>query len=282
MYITEEWVREHLPKRDIKGNKGSFGKLFALIGSNEYKGAAHLALEAALRGGVGYTHVAVADELYSSLICRFPEAIYHRLDGLDECTVPIGCDTVLIGCGCGVSEALYSFILRVLSSSVKNVILDADALNSIAKYAEYPQEVLTRVGKNVILTPHPLEMARLTHSSVEAVEADRRAAAHALAMYTGATVVLKGHNTVVASRDTVMLNTTGSSALAKAGSGDCLAGFLASLTATGLEDPYTSSAIAVFIHGMAGDMLSRTLSDFGVTPSDLPRKMAEVTAYLTQ
>ena len=124
MYITEEWVREHLPKRDIKGNKGSFGKLFAVVGSAEYKGAAHLALEAALRGGVGYTHVAVADEqLYKILLCRFPEAIYHRIEGLDKCTPPPTCDTVLIGCGCGVSEELYRFILSVLSSSVSTMVL---------------------------------------------------------------------------------------------------------------------------------------------------------------
>ena len=282
MYITEEWVRQHLPKRDIKGNKGSFGKLFAVIGSAEYKGAAHLALEAALRGGVGYTHVAVADDqLYNTLLCRFSEAIYHRIESLDKCTVPPTCDTVLIGCGCGVSEELYRFILSVLSSSVSNVILDADALNSVAKYASDPKEVLTRVGKNVVITPHPLEMARLLRESVERVEEDREGVAEAFARATGATVILKGYNTAVASADALMVNTTGTSALAKAGSGDCLAGFLASLIATGLTDPNTAAAIAVFIHGMAGDMLSRSLSDFGVTPSDLPRKMAEVVAYLT-
>ena len=281
MYITEEWVRQHLPKRDIKGNKGSFGKLFAVIGSAEYKGAAHLALEAALRGGVGYTHVAVADDqLYNTLLCRFPEAIYHRIESLDKCTVPPTCDTVLIGCGCGVSEELYRFILSVLFSSVSNVILDADALNSVAKYASDPKEVLTRVGKNVVITPHPLEMARLLRESVERVEEDREGVAEAFARATGATVILKGYNTAVASADALMVFTTGTSALAKAGSGDCLAGFLASLIATGLTDPNTAAAIAVFIHGMAGDMLSRSLSDFGVTPSDLPRKMAEVVAFL--
>ena len=133
----------------------------------------------------------------------------------------------------------------------------------------------------MVITPHPLEMARLLRESVERVEEDRQGVAEAFARATGATVILKGHNTAVASADALMVNTTGTSALAKAGSGDCLAGFLASLIATGLTDPNTAAAIAVFIHGMAGDMLSRSLSDFGVTPSDLPHKMAEVVAYLT-
>ncbi len=281
MYIDEKWVRSHLPKRDNQTNKSSFGKLFAIIGSPMYRGAAHLTLEAALRGGAGYTYVSSAPEVCDSLLQSFPEAIYRPIRGYGECEIPSDTSAVLLGCGCGTSLELAQLAERTLSSSVPTVIIDADGINSIAKFCPDPQKVLTRVDKNVIITPHPLEMARLLGTSVDSVQMQRERIAADFANKTGVTVILKGYHTVVATPGKYMINTSGSSALAKAGSGDCLAGLLASLAATALADAFTCSAIAAYVHGRAGDELESELSAYGVTPSDLPRKMAQVLASLS-
>ena len=127
-----------------------------------------------------------------------------------------------------------------------------------------------------MLTPHPLEFSRLTGLSVEYINDNRKECAKAFASEHGCTLVLKGKGTVITDGEEIYINTSGSSALSKAGSGDTLAGFLSSILASTSLSPLEASAIAVFIHGTAGDNLSKEYSNYGVTPSDLPKEMARV------
>lgn len=281
---------ELLPRRDAKGHKGSFGRAFAYIGSEKFLGAAHLALEAILRGGCGYTELAADGKVISSLLDKFPEAIYTSLpptEDLTEAEISFICEksaasnSTLIGSGSGASAALANLTLKLLCTDTENpIILDADALNSIARYSA-PLKAITDAKRPIIITPHEMEFSRITGLEIEKIRNDRIGAAKQFAEKSGCVIALKGHKTVITDGKKTYINPTGSSALAKGGSGDALAGLLTSLVAASDIPPLDLTALACYIHGAAGDALSDIYSDYGVTPSDLPREMAKIMKRLS-
>ena len=188
---------------------------------------------------------------------------------------------VLIGPGCGKSRALAHLVMTLVSECGGPMIIDADAINSMAEYCEDAISCLRAAKRPVILTPHPLEFSRLTGIPTSEVNSARQETAYRLAFDTSAVVLLKGAETVVTDGKEIMLNTTGSSALAKAGSGDALAGLIVSLLSMGAE-PLHAAAMGAYIHGRAGDILAEELSEYGVTPSDLAPAMAKVLTEITQ
>ena len=125
-----------------------------------------------------------------------------------------------------------------------------------------------------MITPHPLEFARLSGTEVSYIQSHRLEAAEKFALENSCTVVLKGAGTIITDGDEVYINFAGTSALAKAGSGDVLAGFMASLIAQKSVSAKTAAALAVYYHAKAGESLAEEYSSYGVTPSDLPREMA--------
>ena len=131
--------------------------------------------------------------------------------------------------------------------------------------------------RKVVLTPHPLEFARISGTDVASVQRNRISASVKFAKENRCILILKGAGTIVTDGDSVFINGSGSSALAKAGSGDVLAGLVSSLCAS-VKDPLIASVLAVYFHGAAADRASDRLSSYGVTPSDLPMKIAEVMA----
>jgi len=284
-YTSLEWAKSILPKRQTDGNKGSFGKLFMYVGSDTYVGAALLSVESALRGGAGYVIVAATGEVKKSLLLKFPEAIYKDFpeaqdltdSDIDRLVSEEKCATAtLVGCGCSKSEKLFDLTERLLSENRGTLVLDADAINSMADNRDRAKKALKNSKGTVILTPHPLEFSRLTGIPVGYINENRTESAKAFAKEVGCTVLLKGKETVITDGKEVYINTSGSCALAKAGSGDTLAGFLSSLAAsTSLPAPELS-ALAAYVHGKAGDNLCEKLSTYGVTPSDLPKEMAKV------
>ncbi len=276
-----ELARELLPEREENGSKGSFGKLLMITGSEKYRGAAHLSAEAALRGGVGYALYFGTDSLVHDLSMKFPEIVFERTeskslterDVVRAMELSSGVSAILIGSGSSVTEELYTLVASLLRTDGAPLILDADAINAMTDHREEALMLLKNTNRRVVLTPHPLEFARLTGTTVAKVQSGRIGAAHEFADEFGCTLILKGAGTVVASRDRIYINSTGSSALSKAGTGDVLAGIVASLIASG-TDITDASACAVYYHGLAADILADELSVFGVTPSDLPREIA--------
>ena len=287
--IDSDYASEHIPPRIREGNKGSFGRALIIAGSMQYIGAAHLCIEAALRGGAGYVELVSESAVCDSALLKFPEVIYTRVspysDFIKEDIERVkqrakSASSVLIGPGCSKSAALANVVAALIKEEGAPLIIDADAINSLAEYSEDPIELLVSAKRKTVLTPHPLEFSRLTGKSLGDIASSRVDSALSLSSESGAAVLLKGYETVVASGGRVMINTTGSSALAKAGSGDTLAGMIASLIAMGGESS-DMAAIGAFVHGKAGDILASELSEYGVTPSDLPRAMAQVIAELT-
>lgn len=280
--IDASFAREHLPKRRENTSKGDFGKLLLLTGSETYRGAAALSTEAALRGGVGYVTYLGAEPLVHDLSAKFPEVIYKKVSSVaDLSEEEIAAVTALsekqnatlVGCGSEDTAGLFRLVRALLCAEGGTLILDADALNTLSHDRDAACELLALAKRKVILTPHPMEFSRLCGKSVEEIQLHRMSEAMAFAEKTHTVLVLKGAGTVVTDGVFCRLNATGSSALAKAGSGDVLAGFLAALAATG-SDPLDAASLAVYYHGLAADTLAHEFSTFGVTPSDLPKQIA--------
>ena len=275
---NEETAARMLPRRKSDSNKGSFGKALIITGSESYRGAARLSLEAALRGGVGYSTYLGCDTLVSELAAALPEAIYKNADlstaeGRELAYKAASTHTaVLFGSGSGNTDATFQICERLLSEEGCPLLLDADALNALSS-KEGALALIKNAKRPVILTPHPLEFARLTGHDVATVQRKRLAAAVRFAAENRCVLVLKGAGTIVTDGKEVYINESGSSALAKAGSGDVLAGFITALSAQGIP-PLSAAVLGVYYHGAAGDTLAKEYSTYGVIPSDLPRQIA--------
>ena len=271
----KEWAKAALPERAADGNKGSFGKVLLITGSEEYRGAAHLTAEAALRGGAGLVAFSGEPELSAELRAKFPELIFHAYE--NAVRLSENYRATLVGSGSGCNEKTASTVRELLKSEGGTLVLDADAINSICKFGG--RELIKASPRRIILTPHPLEFSRLTDKSVPDIGAHRIEYAKRYASENGCILLLKGAGSVVTDGEELYINTSGSVSLAKAGSGDVLAGLLTSFLGFMEPSPRTV-ALAAYIHGLAGDNLSKRLSSLGVTPSDLPSECAGVIAEL--
>lgn len=279
-YVDSDLAIQMLPVRESDSHKGTYGRLLMMTGSESYPGAAHLSLESAMRSGVGYVTYLGDRALCDSLVLRVPEAIY-RPTSLAELTVSeldLACahhTAILVGSGLGQDSAenLFALLGHLLSTDGAPLILDADAINVLAASGESARRLIAASRRTVVLTPHPAELSRLIGISVTEIQSHRLEVAESVAAAYGCILVLKGAGTVVTDGTRTYINSSGCSALAKAGSGDVLAGHLASLVASGIA-PIEASALAVYLHGLAADLLSDELSERGVIPSDLPRRIA--------
>ena len=274
-----------LPARKADGNKGTFGRALLFCGSEGYRGAACLAAEGALAGGAGLVELASCEAVVSLVLSRAPSVIgtAYAPSGIGA-YLPLHltkkATAILVGCGSGRSERLALSVFELLKTPGCPVVLDADALNSLALMRGGLLDTLKGAARPVVLTPHPLEFSRLSGLSLDEINADRVGVAQKFAKEYGVTLVLKGAGTVIASPNgEVTVNTTGGSGLAKGGSGDVLAGLITSLIAQGTA-PRDAAILAVYLHGAAGDALTKEYSAYGVRPDDLPREIARQAARL--
>lgn len=281
-YIDQALATSLIPSRKQNSNKGTFGKLLTITGSDVFPGAGHLSLEAALRSGVGYVTYLGEKSMCDSLVQKLPEAIYKpcdisniTLDSLENIiAISDKSSAILIGSGRPKDEGLRILTERLLAGDGAPIILDAGAIGVLTSENNLTVPSIKNANRKVILTPHPLELARLLDVHVETVVEHRLTVARDFARENNCILVLKGAATIVTDGRSTYINSSGSSALAKAGSGDVLAGFLAGVVASGVE-PLSASALSVYFHGLAGDKLAEELSELGVIPSDLPREIAK-------
>jgi hydroxyethylthiazole kinase-like uncharacterized protein yjeF len=271
----------YFPPRDYSTHKGTFGSIAVVGGDTGMCGAPILAARAALHAGAGKVHVAFLGAGSPSYDPPHPELMLHPLDELPLATM----DALSIGCGMGKSERAVNVLRDVLPLNVPK-LLDADALNLIADHADLAAAVKQRgetANDPCVLTPHPLEAARLLGTDAKNVQRDRLAAARELAARYACVAVLKGTGTVIAAPDgRVAVNPTGNAALATGGTGDVLGGLIGALLGQGL--PRFEAALAgVFLHGLAADMLTaRGKGPAGLTAGELApmvRKLLNRLAY---
>lgn len=287
--VDSDLAASLVPHRKENSSKGTFGKLLLITGSPRFPGAAHLSLEAALRGGAGYVTFIGDEETCASLLPSFPEAIYRKFpmahltpkDAQEIVSIAHNHTAVLFGSGSTVNASFLPLLEALLTTDGCPLILDADAINLLSLDSEKGRALIRNSPRKVILTPHPLELSRLCGLSVDEIQANRLSVAKRFASENNCILLLKGAATIVTDGITTYVNSSGSSALAKAGSGDVLSGFLASVVGSGV-DPIDGAALSAYFHGIAGDALAGELSLLGVTPSDLAREIARQIAGAIQ
>jgi len=216
-------------------------------GATGMTGAAMLTASAALHFGAGRVFVALLDGGNLAVASSQPELMFRPVDTLDM-------KAMTVVCGCGGGDAVRHQLARVLSTFAP-VVIDADAINSIAFDSQLETLLHARAARHchTVLTPHPLEAARLLKLTTQQVQQDRLAAAQQLATRLGCTVVLKGSGTVIAAPGHLpTINPTGNAALATAGTGDVLAGMIGARLASG-QPAFQSASEAVYLHGKAAD-----------------------------
>ena len=271
MYITDEYVRAVLPKRDPMGHKGTFGKVYGLCGAVGYTGAPYLAAEAAVRSGSGLVFLGVPASVWpivaGKCVSAMPAPLSEEDGGVSpeaEATIReklVGMDVFLMGCGLGRNPGTEQLVRALLDAKLP-LILDADGINALEGHMDRLQ---CRRGLPTVLTPHAGEFARVGGDN----SLPREEAAVRFAKEHGCVLVLKGPATVVAAPDgRVMVNTTGNDGLAKGGSGDILSGIVLSLLGQGM-DAFDAACAAVFVHGLAGDMASQEKGRRSMTPQDV-------------
>lgn len=269
-------VRKAIFKRPDDAHKGTLGSLLCICGSYGMAGAAVMAGKAALRCGVGLLKYAVPKSIYPIVAGSVLESVYFPLsetcDGrISKPNIPFliseieNSSAVLVGCGLGACDDTEKIVFSVIENCTKPMVLDADALNCVAKRPE----ILLKKKAPVIITPHPGEMARLSGLIVQLVNSERERVAVDFAQKYGVVTVLKGAGTIIAeSSGRVMINNTGNSGMATGGSGDVLAGMVASILAQGAT-ALDAAAAAVYLHGLSGDIAKDKFGKISMLPTDI-------------
>ena len=277
-----------LKPRKADSHKGDYGRVLVLAGSVGYTGAAYLCAKAALRTGSGLVTLGIPQSLNAimevKLTCvmthPLPETTQHTLSdkARDEVLkLAQDADVVAIGPGLSTHPNTRRLVLALLQMLDKPIVLDADGLNVIAG----DLYVLDKVQREIVLTPHPGEMARLLAlPSAEEVQRSRLKVAMKFAEREGLVLVLKGHQTLVTDAQLVYMNTTGNPGMATAGAGDVLTGMIASLIGQGYT-AFQAAQLAVYLHGLAGDIAATRRGQMTMIATDildaLPRAFAAMT-----
>lgn len=252
-----------MPNREQNSNKGTFGKVLNFCGSENYIGAAYLSVISSLKIGAGFSALATTQQVINSVSSLLPEAVYLSIEyGLEQLN---NYSVVLIGCGLGISEDSKNLLKNVLTKIKPNIplIIDADGLNLIAQH-----QLLLPNKNNIVITPHPMEAARLLGVSLNYVLENLEDTAKALSIKYHCITVLKTHRTLICNGKDIYVNQHGNSALAKAGSGDVLAGIIAGLLAQHMPE-FEATKLGVYLHSRTGEIASDELTEYSVIASDL-------------
>src|SRR5947207_2656574 len=273
--LTPEQLGDVVEPRAADSHKGDFGRVTIVAGSRGKTGAAHLAAMAALRSGAGLVTVATPASVLPIIASMAPEMMAESLpesaEGMVaaraiERVLDLDHDVIACGPGLGRGPGVAEFVRTLLDRATVPLVLDADAITVLA---DDPGRLVGREERDVIITPHPGEMARLIGSAVDEVQANRIEVATTFATTHRVYVVLKGHRTIIASPDGhVFINPTGNAGMATGGTGDVLTGMLAAWLAQ-LLDAEAACRLAVFLHGAAGDLAEAVEGQVAMTAMDV-------------
>ena len=284
--LTRASMRELLPPRMPDTHKGDYGHVLIVAGSRGKTGAAHLAAVGALRSGAGLVTVATPARCLEVVAMMGPEymteGIDETADGLDadavERILEMARDVIAIGPGLGQQAGTRRFVTSLVDRATMPLVIDADGLNA---FTGDPDRLSGRDGRVVIITPHPGEMARLVSMTTEEVQASRIEIARNFASAHHVYVVLKGHRTLIATPDEkVFINPTGNPGMATGGTGDVLTGMIAAWLAQ-LLDAEAACKLAVYLHGMAGDLAAADEGEAALTSADLAAHLGDAVMELS-
>lgn len=257
-----EKIKILLPKRSENSHKGTFGHVLNIAGSEFYTGAAYFSSISALKVGCGLVTLASVETVLKTVSTQSPDIILLPIKKLKNVE-----DFQAVSIGCGLSQGkdavkIFKKVIKLLKSSEIPVVIDADGLNILSK-------LKVSLPQNTILTPHPKELARLMGVNVDDILQNPEVWVKKCCEKYNCTIVLKLHKTLVADNaGNFYENNTGNSALAHGGSGDVLTGMISGLLAqrVGIFD---ACCLAVYLHGLAGELASKDLTEYSVLASDL-------------
>ena len=285
--LTRERMRELVPARAADSHKGDFGRVLVVAGSVGRTGAAHLAALGALRSGAGLVTIATARSCVATVAAMAPEYMTEPLEETSAGAIDFSAvdraldfkaDVVALGPGLGQDPSTAAFVQAIVERSGVPLVLDADALNA---FSGDPERLVGRDGVDVIITPHPGEMARLLNVSIEQVQSDRVEHAREFAASHKVHVVLKGHRTIIAGPDgRTFVNLTGNAGMATGGTGDLLTGMIAAWFAQ-LLDAEAACKLAVYLHGTAGDLAEADEGELALLPTDIAGHLGDAVLELT-
>jgi len=285
--LTRERMRELVPVRTPESHKGDFGRVLVIAGSVGRTGAAHLCAMGALKSGAGLVTVGTPRSCLPIVAAMAPEYMTEPLDETASGTIDFGAvdrvlelqaDVIAMGPGLGQAPSTKAFVQALAERAGVPLVLDADALNAFAGDTE---GLMGRDGVDMIITPHPGEMARLLNTSIEDVQRDRLRTARDFAAAHRVHVVLKGNRTVIAAPDgRTFVNLTGNAGMATGGTGDLLTGMIAAWFAQ-LLDAEAASKLAVYLHGTAGDLAEADEGEVALTAGDLAGRLGDAVLELS-
>ena len=276
-----------LAPRARDANKGSYGHVLVIGGSLGKSGAAAMAGFSALRAGAGLSTVATPKSVLATVAGFHPELMTEPLAETAQGTISLGAvglglnallehKTLAIGPGISRNSETAEFVRTIVTRGDKSLVIDADGLNAF----EGAADTLHGRGRTVVITPHPGEMARLTGLSIPQIQANRLEVARNFARKQDLIVVLKGHRTLIAAPDgAVWVNPTGNPGMATGGTGDVLTGIIAGLIAQHPRNALQATALAVYLHGLAGDLASATMGESSLVATDLVRFLPQAFAH---
>jgi len=280
-----------LPKREEYSNKGDFGKILIIAGSEEMCGASYLSALAAYRTGAGLVRIFTPEANRTSLQNLIPEAILTTYNDSSEMDIEAAteeklykavkewADVVVIGPGLGISTRSKSIVKKVVDISEVTTIIDADGLRLFREVIEKKENRKLDLKKDLktgfVLTPHIKELSDLLYLTKEEVKDNIIDIADEL-KYCKGMVVIKEARTVVVGEGRCYINNSGNSAMAKAGSGDVLTGIIAALMVGDKLRQFMMVALGVYVHGLAGDILKEKKGSHGILARELADEVAEV------
>lgn len=273
--------------RKIDADKQVFGHVFVLAGSVNLSGAAILACRAALRAGAGLVTLGAPKGLSASITRVKPaEVMFFPLAQTRNGSVSFAAcgkiikflkrtQVLLIGPGLGRDPSTQRLIRKIVGTQAVKMVIDADGLNALAKHTHLLKAGKLKDGRQIIITPHAREMSRLVNSTPDKVQKRRKEVAKKFAQYYNITIILKGHESLVAgSSGEIYLNHTGNPGMATAGSGDVLAGIVSAFLGQGLTT-FQAAKYAAYIHGLAGDLAAREMSQISMIASDIIERIPQ-------
>lgn len=265
----EEWeLKSLLPARKEESNKGDYGKLLLIAGSRNMCGAAYLAGKAAYRSGTGLVYIYTEECNRIILQERLPEAVLITYDPEQWDSSQLekamqGKSAVAAGPGLGQSGCSERIIQMVLKSRLPKV-LDADALNLLAVHPEWYEHAV----RPFVVTPHPMEMSRLTGIPVKEIQQHRGKVAMDYAREHEVISVLKGNGTIVTDGIDEYVNQSGNHGMATAGSGDVLTGIIGAFLAQQMNC-FEAARLGVYVHGLAGDKARKERGSYSMMAGDI-------------
>ncbi len=288
IYTMGTEILKDLPARIVNSNKGTYGRVAVIAGSENMAGAAYFAAAAAYRSGVGLVKVYTHSSHRSMLFTKLPEALFEAYDDKPAAEVVASAaefaDVLVVGPGLGQSEFARQLVHEALSQNQCPVVLDADGLNIVANHREWISECRTQL----VMTPHLKEIERLTDINIGQIAHEALKVADEFARQYGVVCVLKGAHTIVTAEGNLSyINTTGNHGMSTGGTGDLLAGMIGALAAGMIKTPvqreltdgqqedeikdilYDAACLGVFLHGMAGDKAAEKSGARAMLASDV-------------